>query len=968
MLIRNSEPPKKQFITGERPEVPGTTVPETSVSSHNAYDVFEAAQLEYNFAAAGIRKLMESTGPEYEIEADLDYSPFSPENEAEIEGYPPGLFIKSQSRQETEAMKIDFDKGVERQKILDEAGAYGTLNLVGAGLFNPLALVPLFGWGAGRVSNGVQGMVKGAAYAGGAEAVNEALLHAMENSRTYEDTVANITGVAIFGGLLGGVIGKASGYADELMSAEAKFLEEHRSVHFRLRGDPDKTIEEIKPGVYEIVNKALKDRTPVDRIKGAVPRAIAHLTPIRALASRNPLTRIIASHLGEQTVVGTDRAAIETLLNRMEGDLQNAYKIARRGYHDLAGQPGYEKYTYREFQEQVSSALRNGDVHENPQIEAAAKGYRKLLNQMKDEAVEVGLLKGSDNLVKFADSYFPRIYHIGKMRHNPSQFKTDLVTWLTKDNPKLKTEDAEEIARQVYRDLTTNHYQTEFHRAFVPTAGPLKGRELAIPDNVLAPYLVNEPEAVVRQYTRHVGARIQLHKRFGNDDLKDAIEEVEDEWVRMIDEASADGASQASIRRMNRARERDVTDLRIMRDRLLNRYGIPEDPSGMFTRVNRGVRNLNALRLLGGMTLSSFPDVARPIWKHGLMPYMRGIMKVATNSDLRKMSKEDLHRMGVGLDLVFGQRLRAIAELDYNPYGVSRAEQILEGMTQGTGTTGRLMAGENIPDMGRFTLMSYWNSSLKMLSGVLSQDGFLRKVVHFKKYAKDLSRAGIDEDMARRIAQQYKKYGNNDKGMLFGDSSKWDDIDAAEAFEAAILKEVETTIVTPGILDRPRWMSNEMGKTVGQLKSFAFASTNRQLLAGISQADARVFQGILASTTMGAVSLVVKGLIAGKTYEEITGNDPAEFLWSSMEHSGAIGIGSELSDIAQSALGENANQYSAERTLEGKILGPTAGTAQEMLGTAYGDVESMRRLIPYNNLFYVRRFFDKAVENAEANQ
>lgn len=390
---------------------------------------------------------------------------------------------------------------------------------------------------------------------------------------------------------------------------------------------------------------------------------------------------------------------------------------------------------------------------------------------------------------------------------------------------------------------------------------------------------------------------------------------------------------------------------------------MPEDPGGFFIRAGRTARNLNGLRLLGGMTLSAMPDLARPLWKHGLAPYVKGTRAILGSKELRNMAKADLQRMGVGLDLVLDQRLRSMAELDFNPYGVSPFEQGIEMLTQGTGHVGSLRHGEGIPDMGRMSLMSYWNASLKMLSGVLSQDGLARKVLQPHKYANDLGRAGIDEDMARRIAAELDANMTTERGLRFGNSDKWKDMNAAEAYEAAILKEVDSTIVTPGIMDRPKWMSSEQGKLIGQVKSFAFASTNRQFLTAISQADARVFQGIIASTMMGTMSLYIKGMIAGKAVEEITGQDPLEFMWEGMVHSGAIGIGSELYDIAGSAVGENANQYTLEQNLMGKMLGPSAGFVGDSVGAAFGDEASLRRMIPYNNLFYMRRFIDPIVED-----
>ncbi len=55
-----------------------------------------------------------------------------------------------------------------------------------------------------------------------------------------------------------------------------------------------------------------------------------------------------------------------------------------------------------------------------------------------------------------------------------------------------------------------------------------------------------------------------------------------------------------------------------MRDRLLGTYGAPQDHAVSFVRAGRVARNINFLRLLGGMTVSAATDLMRPMMQHGL--------------------------------------------------------------------------------------------------------------------------------------------------------------------------------------------------------------------------------------------------------------------------------------------------------------------------------------------------------------
>ena len=66
-----------------------------------------------------------------------------------------------------------------------------------------------------------------------------------------------------------------------------------------------------------------------------------------------------------------------------------------------------------------------------------------------------------------------------------------------------------------------------------------------------------------------------------------------------------------------------------MRDRLRGTYRTPEDPNTFFIRAGRTLRDVNFLRMLGGMTLSAIPDIARPIAVNGLRPLGRAMKALA---------------------------------------------------------------------------------------------------------------------------------------------------------------------------------------------------------------------------------------------------------------------------------------------------------------------------------------------------
>lgn len=227
------------------------------------------------------------------------------------------------------------------------------------------------------------------------------------------------------------------------------------------------------------------------------------------------------------------------------------------------------------------------------------------------------------------------------------------------------------------------------------------------------------------------------------------------------------------------------------------------------------------------MTISALPDLMRPVMQHGLSKSLRPMASMLRNMEAVKIATKDLREMAVGLDYVLSTRTKAIADLT-DPY--SRRSGLERGLNWGT------------QKFGNWTLMNQWNSTLKSWSGLIAQSRVLdnaRLTAGGKSIPKadlrKLAQMGIDESMLRRIGEQFAKHGEDMDGLLTGHSHLWDDRAVREAFQSAILKDVDSTIITPGVGDTPLMMSSEAGKIILQFKTFIFAAHNRMLVSEFSK-------------------------------------------------------------------------------------------------------------------------------------
>ena len=171
-------------------------------------------------------------------------------------------------------------------------------------------------------------------------------------------------------------------------------------------------------------------------------------------------------------------------------------------------------------------------------------------------------------------------------------------------------------------------------------------------------------------------------------------------------------------------------------------------------------------------------------------------------------------------------------------------------------------------------------------------------------------------------------------------------------------------------------MSGEVGKLVGQFRSFGFAAVQRILLSGLQQRDAAALSGAVLSVGLGM------GVYALKTmqYGGELSDDPTQWLVEGVNRSRLFGWLMDINNTAEklsrgrlgiaALTGESVSRYQSRNWVEA-MARPSVGLIQDanqVLGSAISgdwresDTRAIRRILPYQNLFYLRGLFD-AVED-----
>ena len=387
------------------------------------------------------------------LEFDPDYEPFRDIQGTEYENYSE-RFYGAHNATEVAQMKAQIDRELADRRTLDAAGGWGMLQEMVAGVLSPTSILP-----GGAIVKGANGIRIGrtamnvSVAAGAAAAIDELFLHGSQQTRTGEESAYAIGGSMILGGLLGAGAGKLTSRqwsrtataAENLPQAMHDFNEalevaarpdtprgagaEQVQLDVRMRREAFfKTIDRI-PLLRGIVRSDPILRAQLsDNVE--VRRALVGLTetPLQYLV--NETGQSVTAHLPGGT-------SAETAINlRRNTDLASSLSALKKafGEYTFDGPVGLvgrftapvtarfrnltkmdRKLTEGEFMDEVGRAAMSKDTHPIPQVAQAAQIIRKrIFNKIQQDAIDAGIFD-PDMQLKFAESYFMRVYNLKKI-------------------------------------------------------------------------------------------------------------------------------------------------------------------------------------------------------------------------------------------------------------------------------------------------------------------------------------------------------------------------------------------------------------------------------------------------------------------------------------------------------------------------------------------------------------------------
>ena len=341
--------------------------------------------------------------------------------------------------------------------------------------------------------------------------------------------------------------------------------------------------------------------------------------------------------------------------------------------------------------------------------------------------------------------------------------------------------------------------------------------------------------------------------------------------------------------------------------------------------------------------------------------YENGLKPLVTQFKDLRLSAREAELAGTALDIMLHTRMLEMMDLLDNFATRSKLEQGIETMTSKIGVLGGF---------------DYWNVAMKKFGAAVfnaeMMDSIQTVLEKGHKGARSLKKAqdflaslnirGVDAADIWELVSKAEGGGkvgnvwlpNTEDWVKAAEKLKMPAARAEELqrlYHAALVREVDSMIVTPG-LERPLWMDRTLaGKMVGQFRSFNFASTTKTVLAGLQEQNANFALGTAISLGLGTLSYALYGAFVGLDKKNSPFNQPfSKWMDEAIDRSGMLGVLAEVRRVGATVPWLNDYvMFSGQQSTRwgGQGLAGALGGPSFDLATTAADVATT--LIPHKN-------------------
>ena len=737
-------------------------------------------------------------------------------------------------------------------------------------------------------------------------------------------------------------------------------------------------------GAALLTDRLSKVMAGPDLFKGPVLRAMASRFNVWKWSTNNTLMHefILKGNLKE--IPEASPEAVELVIKRATIGMRETAMDIRKIYaeHMGVGQESFgrdfrawvaghrNKETYDEFIDKVSKAMRRGDVDpESATVTAAARKLRGQIEKSVNNLKAAGFLPEELD-VKFASSWLARKYNLNRIQSGfknsrGETFGERLERHFREENPGMDSADVRELARKTednIRGLGDEQLEANALVGHVMKGGDgksfLKERVLTLDDTELEPWLSGDALNITYGFVNQAESLVAITRKF--EELSalsgQEIKKVSDLTKMLRDEADAlvrqtdDPFTKSKIAEEAKKAQQEIID---QWDMVAGRFGVNNYPA------LQKLRKLNTVAMLGGIALSSIPDLMMTVFKNGFgSVWKNGIPKTLKQIHAKSLTRKQTQNMVGVYESHMNSILKAQTDPSFNARGISNTpiDRAIDTISDFfTSVTGINVWNRWVSSMGA----ELHAASLMDDMAELASTGTLSKI----KKAR-WARNGIGEDQYHILRRNLRHVDDVD-GATHVNFRDWDN-EAQELLSNSILR--DQTVLQPGRGDIPKmFQEDDVMRSIFQFKSFVATAHNRIFVAGAQRARLQGAGGMVGNEAQGIMGLISMGAMVYTLKMKIDGKEP-DFSVDNLLREGIArsGVGGLMFEASSFIPGIRSSSRFAGVNAQGFLGGPTLTQAARLVELSHGvadgdfsdeDAQKALRFIPFNNLFYLRGLY-----------
>jgi len=507
--------------------------------------------------------------------------------------------------------------------------------------------------------------------------------------------------------------------------------------------------------------------------------------------------------------------------------------------------------------------------------------------------------------------------------------------------------------------------------------GSFKERSLTWVDyDEMEEFLENNTFKVIEQYSRIASADNAVYSEFGTLDvtnrtknlkLNKVLKAYEQKEIQLKDDLENQLIGQKlndkEKEKLQTLYQKQINKLQDERKQFENDFtsyvdffrGITKDDyNDLLTKSSLLMRNYQYLTKMGSAVVSQLGDTATVVLNYGFKSFLKNFPNLLATLPSKKfqleglkLNEEEMKLAGFCMQLTLNNMMGGVSNTFTRNGDAFFSNNPLKNVID-----------EGVKFMNKVNFMSKADDSIKNWTGLIIQEQAIRAIKNFENL-KNGSRDLINL---------------NKNGIVYiPNTQSWDNKEAVNLYRTFLNNSVNSVTLNPKIQDMPIWGNKEFGKLILQFKGFTLSSINKILIPALQKKDTDVLAFLITSFAMANIIMYAKNTIKGKKNPEKTN----QIVKETLKQTSFAPLFFDINQVT-SSLGIDLYDTEDEREKRAdpknfliSLGGPSVSSLADF-GTAVSSTakdgsltpyeqQAIKKLIPYQNLFYVDRLFNTMI-------